>query len=691
MKKTICRLCKWECHLLAEYDQNNNLSSVKIDPDKPSTWCLTGKNILGIVNNPARLRQPLQRCGSKGENKWRSISWDEAIGIITDKFAKTVKEFGRESLFTCVGFNKPLDNGMLERFANVLRLPNRVSSGNTCHQPRVIAYNHTFGFLPKNDLNEQTKNILLWGYNPANTTARLSVAINKAVQQGSRLIVVDPLETVHAKKAFKWLPVKPGTDLALILGMINLIIQENWHDRTFIEEHAVGFPELVESLPEYTLQKTAAITGLPQKDIYEVAKLFALEKPSIVLIGNALEQNTDCFQKNRAFTILTAITGNVDLSGGLLPEDAPSPRNLIKSGQLAARHLMGPLDWEKRLVNGRSQLSAFPNAGGQDIVKAICTQKPYPIKSGFIIGANPVMSWADSGSTSRALAKLDFLVISEFFLTPTAMVADIVLPAATYMETPGVSIDSDDNVYYVGPLINAGECKSNMAIVNSIGYAMGYKDYFWPDMESFWDALLTPYELNFKQLKEIGNFKNSLPLPVYQPGTYRRNGFPTQSAKIQLFSAKLAGEGVAPLPAYSSLVGDPDKYPYCYTNYKSIGYYHTAGRHIQAHRIKEDRAVAYINSDLAAKENILDGDAVIIETPVGRIVQYASLSRQVAPNTVVASHGWWYPEEETDPFNLRACINNLTSLDENIGQDIPAFSIRGLNCRVYKATSEVLE
>jgi len=254
MRKTICRLCKWECHLRAEYDQNGRVCSVKIDPGKPSTWCLTGKNVLGIVNNPARLRQPLQCRGAKGENNWRPISWDEAIGSIKNEFERVIKEYGRESLFTCVGFNKPLDNAMLERLANVLRLPNRVSSGNTCHQPRVIAYQHTFGFLPKNDMNANTKNILLWGYNPANTTARLSVAINRAVQQGARLIVIDPLETVHAKKAFIWLPIKAGTDLALIMGMTNLIIQENWQDSEFIQRHTEGFSELVESLKEYTLE-----------------------------------------------------------------------------------------------------------------------------------------------------------------------------------------------------------------------------------------------------------------------------------------------------------------------------------------------------------------------------------------------------------------------------------------------------
>lgn len=684
MKKTICRFCKWECHLLAEYDENNKVSSLRMDPEAPGIWCFTGKNVLDIVNNPARLRQPLQRCGAKGENQWRSIPWDEAIAIISREYKKIIAKYGRESLFFCTGYNKPLQNNMLERLANVLQLPNRVTPGNMCYVPRIEAYKHTFGFMPQNDISAKTKNILLWGYNPGSTNWRDAVVVNKAVRQGTRLIVIDPLETNHAKGAFKWLPVKAGTDLALIQGMINIIIQEQWYDSTFINQHTEGFTELVESLRDYTLARTSILTGLAQEDIRETARLFALERPSVILSGNAVEHNFDSFQKNRAFTILTAITGNVDMEGALLPDKTPSSRNMLKSGQLAARHLMDTAQWGKRVGKEHAHLSTFYDVGGQDIVRAVHSQKPYPIKGGYVLGGNPVMTWADSKSTATALAQLDFLAVADYFMTPTAMLADIVLPAATYLEVPGVSIDADDNVFYVPQLIDAHECKSDMEIINSMGNAMGYEKYFWPEMNAFWDTLLAPYNITLAQLKEIGTLNNKEPLPVYQTGTYRKNGFPTDNGKIALFSKSLASQGVPPLPEYAPLYGESDEYPYYCTNYKSIYYYHSAGRQIKANRLKEDKAIAYVSSDIATKENIAEGDTIVIETPVGKVLHQASLTRQVASNTVVTAHGWWYPEEENNPFHLKACINNLTSLDENLGQDIPAFSTRGLCCRVYK-------
>lgn len=684
MPSTVCRLCKWECRLILEYDQSGEANSIKIDPKTSSVGCVTGKNILSIVNNPARLREPLQRCGEKGENNWRPISWEEAISLISQKFQDIIADYGKESLFTCVGYNRPFLFAILERFTNVLGLANTVTPANVCHVPRILAYKDTFGFTPRNDINEKTQNILLWGFNPASTRRKIAVTINKAVKNGSKLIVIDPLETNHARWADKWLPIRPGTDLALALGMINLIIQENWYDKDFVNQYTVGFDKLAASAKAYDLDRVAAITGLTPEEIQETARLFALKRPSVLMIGNALESNFDSYQVNRALAILTAITANVDLAGGLLPDELPSARNLPKNGKLAARQLMDPATKEKRLGKDHYRLSSFTQVGGQDIVSAILTEKPYPIKGGYILGANPVMTWADSKNTARALSKLDFLVVADFFLTPTAMLADIVLPVTSYLETESIFIDENDNVFYVPQLLAAGNLKSDIEIINALGHAMGYGKHFWPDMESFWNELLAPYGITLAELKEKGGVYNQHPLESYQVGTYRKFGFPTSDKKIQLYSQALKEQGVEPLPAYNPLSQDSGDYPYYYTNYKTPYFIHTAGRQNEPQRAKEPEALAYISVDIAAKEQIKGNDLIIIETENGRIEQRASISRKVAANTVVASHGWWYPEKEANPYDLKACVNNLTSYQKDLGQDIPAFTTRGLRCKVYK-------
>lgn len=277
----------------------------------------------------------------------------------------------------------------LERFTNVLGLPNLTIPSNVCSIPRILAYKDTFGFTPLEDVSKKTKSILLWGYNPTYTRGKIAIMINKAIKSGSKLVVIDPLETPHVDKVHKWLPVRSGTDLVLALGMINIIIQEGWYDLDFINRHIIGFDKLVENVKDYNLDMVADITDLSCEAIWETARLFAQENLSVIAVSNALERNFDCYQANRALAILTAITGNVDLAGSLLPDRLPSDRNLVKNWKLAARHLVDPKAKEKRLGGGYPRLNSFKDVGGQDVISAILTGKPYSVKGGYVLGVNP--------------------------------------------------------------------------------------------------------------------------------------------------------------------------------------------------------------------------------------------------------------------------------------------------------------
>ncbi len=502
---TACRFCGKQCQLLADLDEQGKVCKIHPDSAYGTVWCATGRNGLDLMNHPDRVRMPLKRVGEKGGNKWKEIGWKEAFDEIGQKFREAVDHYGPNSFLGIRGYNKPYFNLIYERWMNTIGTVNSMGAANMCHAASMNAARATFGFMPNPQITDETKFIVLWGSNPYNTNKQLAVKIQNARHRGTKLIVVDPCNTRHAQHADIWLQVKPGTDMALALGFMNVIICNQWYDAAFIEDSTNGFEELKEYVSEYSLEKTARITGLDIELIKRAAEVIALEGPGMIDIGNAMDHNMDSYQKCCAINTLIAISGNVDCAGGLTARSPISEKQKMQRNNITKAELCPYNCQEKRteIIGYKdSYLKNFNESSGKELADALNTEKPYPIKVAYVQGGNPAMIWENREELVKAFLKLDFMVVSDFFITPTAMLADIILPAAVYMEYESVKIDGMDNIYYCPNLVADATAKSDLELINEIAKAMGYVEFFWPSMEAYWDEFLKPYGITMNQLRK---------------------------------------------------------------------------------------------------------------------------------------------------------------------------------------------
>lgn len=684
---TVCKFCGKQCHMLADTDENGRVERIHPDTAYKTIWCETGKNALNLMNHPERIRMPLKRTGRRGENRWEEISWEEAFKETGERFKECITKYGANSFLGIRGFNKPYFNAIYERLMNTIGTVNSMGAANMCHMASMSAARETFGFMPDLRITEKTRFIVLWGSSPYNTDKKRAAQIQEAVSRGTKLIVIDPCRTFHAKRADIWLPVKPGTDMALALGMIHIVIEEKWYDEAFIRECTFGFEAVRKSTAEYTLKRTAEICGLSEETIRRAAEITACSGPGIIEMGNAMDHNADGFQKCRAIQILTAITGNVDKDGALTSRRPMSERQIMQRNRIARPEICPFRDKSNRMqIPGykESYLDNFNESSGKALADTLISQKPYPIKAVYVQGGNPAMIWENREELVKALCKTDFMVVSDFFMTPTAMLADLILPAAVYLEYESVMIDGSDTIYYSPKLVPDTEAKSDLEIINEIGKAMGYKESFFDSVEDYWNEWLKPYGLTLTQVREAKKIvtENGKWETVY--GKYRQNGFPTASGKIQLYSEHMAEKGNPPLPVFCQYGVEQKEFPYLATNYKSEYFYHTAGRQIEEQRKKEVEAIAIVSGDIARDQKLSQGDYILVKTEAGSVCQKVHIEEEMAAGVVALSHGWWYPEKEKSPFVLPACANNIAYDDRWIGRELPSFTTRGIPCSVIK-------
>lgn len=688
--RTICKFCGKQCHLIAELDEKGKVSGIRPDIEFKTIWCATGRNGRNLMNHPQRVRMPLRRIGERGENQWKEIGWEEAFQEIGSRFREAVDTYGPNSFLGIRGFNKPYFNLIYERLINTIGTVNSMGAANMCHAASMNAARETFGFMPNNRITENTRFIVLWGSNPYNTNKQLAAKIQQACQNGSKLIVIDPCNTHHAKRADIWIPIRPGTDMALALGMIQIIIKNKWYDETFIEKCTYGFEKLKSYTEEYTIERTAEITNVPKELIVKAAKIIALSGPGILDIGNAMDHNVDSFQKCRAINILTAITGNVDADGALTSRGSMSFRLMQQRKKITRAEICPFNDKEKRrkIIGYKEHfLNNFNESSGKALADAINTGAPYPIKVAYVQGGNPAMIWENRQELVKAFCKLDFMVVSDFFITPTAMLADIILPAAVYMEYESVVVDGSETIYYCPNIVPDATVKSDLEIINEMGKAMGYKEEFWETMDDYWNDFLEPFGVTLEQVRKEKKITLQKKTGGVTYGGFRENGFPTQSGKINLYSDCMAEKGNDPIPVYLDYAKTSEAYPYVSTNYKSEYFYHTAGRQIEAQRMREPDAIAFVSKDIAEDKDLQEGDWILVLTEAGKVRQKVHIEAEMARKTVALSHGWWYPEKEKSPFVLEACSNNIVFDDKLIGRELPSFTTRGLPCNIKKISN----
>jgi anaerobic selenocysteine-containing dehydrogenase len=508
------------------------------------------------------------------------------------------------------------------------------------------------------------------------------------MEHGAKLMVINPTTIDGAERADLWLKPRPGTDLALALGMMNVIINEGLYDKAFVKQWAVGFDQLRDHVQSYAPEKVAEITWVPAELIGQAARFYASSKPACLQWGNAIDHGVNSFQTARALCILRAITGNLEVPGG----DArwlPTAVDPLAPG-LTLPERLSPEMRQRRVTPTGKLLPIFPDVLPQDVIKAILHKDPYPIRVAYVQGCNPLITYSHAQETRRALLKLDFLAVADMFLTPTAGLADVVLPVATYLEFDGIVAPaySIPVALVQQGVTRLGECASDYEILRDLARKLGLGEYFWDTQEQCLDAILAPSGLSFDELRKVGALIGSRQYRAYQS-----QGFPTPSGKVELYSSHLKEWGFDPLPTYHEGPETPysapelaQEYPLVLTSGKRGCYRHSGGRQIASLRGSRPEPLTYIHPDTAGRLGIADGDWVHIETKRGRIKQKAILSPDIDPRVVKVDYAWWFPEDgAADLYGwAKSNINVLTDNQPPFNPEVGASNMRGLLCRVYK-------
>ena len=677
--KTDCILCVWGCGINA-YVEDGRLVKVEGMTEHPlnqGVLCPRGKHLVDYVYSPDRLKHPMKR--EKGG--WKRISWDEALNTIAGKLQQIKDKHGAHALAIFCG-SIGVENNELAAFARRFRgaygTPNFLSVESNCYRSRILAHQLTFGtFLIEEP--EKAKCVILWGHDPDNSKMPLAIKLYQALDKGLELIVINPKCTPLAKRGIH-IRIRPGTDCALALGMLNVIISENLYDKEFVEKYTVGFDKLAEHVKQYSPERVEKITWVAADDIKRIARMFATTKPASIVQGIcSLDQQINGLQTNRALAMLQVVTGNIDVPGGWV--NVPFPRlgslhiKVDEDPIGATEHPLFYSLWGRQSPYGQTMY----------LPDAVLDEKPYPIKALIVTGGNPALTLPDSGRIKKVLDRLELLVVIDLFMTKTAEMADIVLPACSFMERAGIGYvyGVTSGLPYIllrkrviEPL---GESLPDWRFWCELGKRMGYGDLFpWQTDEEVVEYWLKPSGLTIKQLTEenpAGVFFAEKKYDMLQKGELR-----TPSKKIEIYSQTLAEHGHDPLPVHiepsQSPISQPElaeKYPLILTTgARILEYTHTQFMNVPALRQTTPEPIAEVHPDTATKYGVSDGDTIAIETRKGQIRIKARTTEDLLPHVVSIPHGW-----------AEANANLLTELEPH--DPVTGYTeLKALLCRIRK-------
>ena len=689
--KSHCRMCHGGCGVLV-YTKGGKAVKIAGDPACPinhGTLCSKGLASLQLAYHPDRLTYPVRRVGPKGSGKWERISWDDALNGIAERILHYKDRFGAESIVLGYGTGRE-NEAVVYRFANLLGTPNVLTAGHFCYGPRIGTSIITCGTNPIVDYANDPKCIMVWGNNIviSNPDEYKGEPFSVALNKGAKLIAVDPRLTRIAARADVWLQLRPGTDAALALGILNVIITEELYDRGFVENHVHGWEPFVNRVKEYPLERVEQITWVPREKILQAARLFSTTKPAGIQWGVAIEQQVNCADNDRLLMAIMGITGNIDVPGGQVLFQQPRIRNV---GHFGAHRMLPDIQRDKRLGGERFRLAAnFAIINPKCVWDAILDEKPYPVKMLFFISSNPLLTRAHAKYVRRALEKVEFMAVSDFFLTPTAELADIVLPTATWLEMDYIG-DFWKRHGYLLPrrkVIQVGECRSDHEMLNDLGHRVGQGEHWWDNFEHALDWILEPLGMTWQDFKKTDGLRGEV---VNQK--YEVNGFSTPTRKFELYSTLLERWGYDPLPQFREPPESPYSTPDLYRDYPYIlitgrrlpGFFHTENRQLPWIRELHRDPIVEIHPETAAREGIREGDWVTIESPRGKVRQKAKLFAGMDPRVVSAEHGWWFPEKKEaghgwDESNINILTDNAY---ENCDPAMGSTHVRTLLCRIY--------
>lgn len=641
-----------------------------------------------------RLKHPLRRVGERGEGKFEQITWDQALDIIAAKLKEQKAKYGPESLAILSPAHRTYSQ-YLYRFLTAHGSPNYGHSG-ICAMQKAFAFSYTVGSHPQPDV-ENAKLYVIWAKQPvyAGSSKGGVRTLLRAKENGTKIVAIKPTMEPDVSHADLWLPIRPGTDAALALALLHVVIEEKLYDAEFVEKWTFGFDRLVPHVKQYTPEWAAEITGQPAQQIRDFARLYATTKPACIEVGNGLEHSVTCNDAVRAIAILSAITGNLDRKGGDLLGGRLGPRGEGHSFTLSERYTR---EWIDKLVGPEFPKAFQPMQEGTStayyrIFESVLTGKPYPIRTIIAPGTQPTVSTRGTATVLAALKKVDFFVVIDVTRTAEIDYADIVIPVATMYETDhpfegqGAAVEARNRV--IEPL---GDYKSDYEFWLELAVRMGYGKDFWNgDINACMDEQLKPLGVTYAELKQR---KPAAPAPRRTP-TYEnyeaafaarstRLGKPPYlpQGKVAIYNTTFEERGFSPLPEWreppESLTATPElrrKFPLLFSDFHTSKVYNASWlRNVAYLREVMPDPTVQIHPKTAAARGIADGDWVFVESPRSKLRFKAEVNPGIRPDTVMALHGWWQGCAELGKrnqpvLNDGANTNSLYSTDPDKAYD----------------------
>ncbi len=655
--------CPDTCGFITEVEDGRAINFYA-DPEHPITqgWlCAKVRPYLEHVYHPDRLQHPLRRVGPKGSGQWERISWPVAIAEIAGRWREIIDRYGAAAILP-YSYSGTL--GLVQMSVASARFWNRLGASQLeraiCGAAAEYAVEATLGVRhspPYADV-AHSRLVIIWGHNPASTAPHFMPPLKQAQRNGCQVVVIDPRRTRTARGADLHLAPLPNTDGALALGLAHVIVAEGLHDEAWLEVHTAGWPQFRDRLTDYEPARVAAITGLPEQAIIDLARLYATTYPGLIKIADGLQRHRNGGQTVRAVCALPALTGQYGTRGGGL---AYSTSSYVRWDQAALNH------WAECPPPARS---VNMNRLGAALLGEVTEP---PLMSLFVFGANPVTSSPNAGRIGQGLLRQElFTVVHDLFMTDTAVYADIVLPATSQLEQTDLhKAYGHTMLTYNQPAIPPlGESKSNWEVMGLLARAMGFNEpWLQQSPDEVIEEVLTATAahnpawsgITLARLKANG----AVSLDLESTIPFADLHFPTPSGKVELYSQTLAQAGIDPLPGWRETDDDalppnrqaaPASAP---LNLVTGAAHHFVSSSFasQASLLqREGPPFVEIHPDDAAAQGIADGDIVIVENGRGWCQLRAVVTDAVRPGVLASPKGRW---RKLDPFGNNSGGRNV--------------------------------
>ncbi|WP_026695075.1 molybdopterin oxidoreductase family protein [Peribacillus kribbensis] len=641
---SVCSLdCPDQCGLLV-HKVNGRIVKVEGDPGHPVTQgkiCNKVRNMPERLYDGKRLQHPLKRIGQKGSGKFKRITWDQAIEEITGRWKELIAYEGAESILP-YSFYGNMGNlaaeGMDRRFFN--RLGASRLERSICNSAGAVGYSYTMGGSIGTDPEEtvHSKLIILWGVNAVSTNMHQIVLAQKARKNGAKIVVID----VHRNRTADWadwfIPILPGTDAALALGIMHILFKEQLTDEEFLKKQTVGHEELRDHTAKYTPEIVSKITGVPAEDIYKIARMYGTISPSFIRIGNGPQHHDNGGMCIRTISCLPALTGQWTKKGG----GALKGNSAFLAHNAAALQRPDLVKKQTRVIN--------MNSLGQALL-----DEKQPVRSLYVYSSNPAVVAPEGNKVRQGLLREDlFTVVHDLFLTETAAYADIVLPAASSFESTDFYTSYWHHYLQIQqPVIKPyGESKSNVEVFRLLAAGMGFTEDCFHDSEEdmIRQALDHPGNPHLKSITLEGLLKNQ----YLRAGrhSFLPEKLPTPSGKIELYSKRMEKDGHPPLPTYTAL---PDeKFPLQFIPAPNHNFLNSTFSNNDKHINLEKAPRLFMNKKDAEERGISHGDRVKIWNDRGSCELTASVGNDILPGAVL-SMGLW-----ADLPGTKQLVNSLS-------------------------------